>query len=219
MNESIRVLVAEDHTVVRAGLIALITSEDGLEVVGQAGDGLEAVERVRECQPDVILMDLSMPKLDGIGAITAIRQEQPRARVLVLTSFVEDEKVFAALKAGALGYLLKESSPDDLLRGIRAIHRGESWLHPAIALKLVRELSEPQVAALEEPLTERELDVLRLVAEGLSNKVIADRLDISERTARTHVSNILEKLHLANRTQATLYALKKGIAEHAEDQS
>ncbi len=219
MNESIRVLVAEDHTVVRAGLIALITSEDGLEVVGQAGDGLEAVERVRECQPDVILMDLSMPKLDGIGAITAIRQEQPRARVLVLTSFVEDEKVFAALKAGALGYLLKESSPDDLLRGIRAIHRGESWLHPAIALKLVRELSEPQVAALEEPLTERELDVLRLVAQGLSNKVIADRLDISERTARTHVSNILEKLHLANRTQATLYALKKGIAEHAEDQS
>lgn len=219
MNESIRVLVAEDHTVVRAGLIALITSEDGLEVVGQAGDGLEAVERVRECQPDVILMDLSMPKLDGIGAITAIRQEQPRARVLVLTSFVEDEKVFAALKAGALGYLLKESSPDDLLRGIRAIHRGESWLHPAIALKLVRELSEPQVAALEEPLTERELDILRLVAEGLSNKVIADRLDISERTARTHVSNILEKLHLANRTQATLYALKKGIAEHAEDQS
>lgn len=219
MNESIRVLVAEDHTVVRAGLIALITSEDGLEVVGQAGDGLEAVERVRECQPDVILMDLSMPKLDGIGAITAIRQEQPRARVLVLTSFVEDEKVFAALKAGALGYLLKESSPDDLLRGIRAIHRGESWLHPAIALKLVRELSGPQVAALEEPLTERELDVLRLVAEGLSNKVIADRLDISERTARTHVSNILEKLHLANRTQATLYALKKGIAEHAEDQS
>ena len=219
MNESIRVLVAEDHTVVRAGLISLITSEDGLEVVGQAGDGLEAVERVRECQPDVILMDLSMPKLDGIGAITAIRQEQPRARVLVLTSFVEDEKVFAALKAGALGYLLKESSPDDLLRGIRAIHRGESWLHPAIALKLVRELSEPQVAALEEPLTERELDILRLVAEGLSNKVIADRLDISERTARTHVSNILEKLHLANRTQATLYALKKGIAEHAEDQS
>jgi two-component system, NarL family, response regulator LiaR len=219
LNETIRVLVAEDHTVVRAGLIALISSEDGLEVVGQAGDGLEAVERVRECQPDVILMDLSMPKLDGIGAITAIRQEQPRARVLVLTSFVEDEKVFAALKAGALGYLLKESSPDDLLRGIRAIHRGESWLHPAIALKLVRELCEPQATALDDPLTERELEVLRLVAQGLSNKVIADRLEISERTARTHVSNILEKLHLANRTQATLYALKKGIVEHAEDQS
>jgi two-component system, NarL family, response regulator LiaR len=217
LNETIRVLVAEDHTVVRAGLIALISSEDGLEVVGQAGDGLEAVERVRECQPDVILMDLSMPKLDGIGAITAIRQEQPRARVLVLTSFVEDEKVFAALKAGALGYLLKESSPDDLLRGIRAIHRGESWLHPAIALKLVRELSEPQATALDGPLTERELEVLRLVARGLSNKVIADLLEISERTARTHVSNILEKLHLANRTQATLYALKKGLAATVED--
>ncbi len=213
MSETIRVFVAEDHAVVRAGLIALITSEDGLEVVGQAGDGLEALEKVRTCEPDVILMDLSMPKLDGIGAITAIRQEFPRVRVLVLTSYVEDDKVFAALKAGALGYLLKESSPDDLLRGIRAVHRGESWLHPAIALKLVRELTEPQAAPLENLLTERELEVLRLVAQGLANKVIADRLEISERTARTHVSNILEKLHLANRTQATLYAIKMGIAQ------
>lgn len=216
MSESIRVFVAEDHVVVRAGLVALIATEDGLEVVGQASDGLEAVQKVRECQPDVILMDLGMPKLDGIGAITAIRQEHPKARVLVLTSFIEDEKVFAALKAGALGYLLKESSPDDLLRGIRAVHRGESWLHPTIAAKLVRELSAPQAAPLEDPLTERELEVLRLVAQGLANKVIADRLNITERTARTHVSNILEKLHLANRTQATLYAIKKGIVENPE---
>jgi two-component system, NarL family, response regulator LiaR len=216
MSEAIRVFVAEDHTVVRAGLVALISSEDGLEVVGQAGDGLEALERVRACQPDVILMDLSMPKLDGIGAITAIRLEYPRARVLVLTSYVEDDKVFAALKAGALGYLLKESSPDDLLRGIRAVHRGESWLHPAIAAKLVRELTEPQAVPLENSLTERELGVLRLVAQGLANKVIADQLEISERTARTHVSNILEKLHLANRTQATLYAIKMGIAQNSD---
>lgn len=216
LSESIRVFVAEDHTVVRAGLVALISSEDGLEVVGQAGDGLEAIQGVRVCQPDVILMDLSMPRLDGIGAISAIKQEHPKIRVLVLTSFVEADKVFAALKAGALGYLLKESSPDDLLRGIRAVHRGESWLHPAIAAKLVHELSAPQAAALEDPLTERELEVLRLVAHGLANKVIADRLEISERTARTHVSNILEKLHLANRTQATLYAIRKGIAENSE---
>jgi two-component system, NarL family, response regulator LiaR len=216
MSETIRVFIAEDHTVVRAGLVALIASEDGLEVVGQAGDGLEALECVRVCQPDVILMDLSMPKLDGIGTITAIRQEYPRARVLVLTSYVEDDKVFAALKAGALGYLLKESSTDDLLRGIRAVHRGESWLHPAIAAKLVRELTEPQAVPLENTLTERELEVLRLVAQGLANKVIADQLEISERTARTHVSNILEKLHLANRTQATLYAIKMGIAQSSE---
>lgn len=216
MTELIRVFIAEDHAVVRAGLIALITSEDGLEVVGQAGDGLEALEMVRSCQPDVILMDLSMPKLDGIGAISAIRLENPRARVLVLTSYVEDDKVFAALKAGAIGYLLKESSPDDLLRGIRAVHRGESWLHPVIAAKLVRELTEPQTAPLENLLTERELEVLRLVAQGLANKVIADQLEISERTARTHVSNILEKLHLANRTQATLYAIKMGIAQNSD---
>ena len=216
MNEPIRILIAEDHTVVRAGLVALVSTEEGLTVVGQAGDGLEAVAQARACQPDVILMDLSMPKLDGIGAITAIKQEQPKVRVLVLTSFVEDEKVFAALKAGALGYLLKESSPDDLLRGIRAVYRGESWLHPAIASRLVREFSAPQAAPLEDPLTERELEVLNLVAQGLPNKVIADRLGISERTARTHVSNILEKLHLANRTQATLYALDKGLVKKPE---
>jgi NarL family two-component system response regulator LiaR len=217
LSEPIRVLVAEDHVIVRAGLVSLIATEDGLEVVGQAGDGQEAVQKARECQPDVILMDLAMPKLDGIGAIMAIRQEHPRARVLVLTSFIEDEKVFAALKAGALGYLLKESSPDDLLRGIRAVYRGESWLHPAIAARLVRELSAPQAPPLQDPLTERELEVLRLVAQGLANKLIADRLEISERTARTHVSNILEKLHLSNRTQATLYAIKKGLVNNQED--
>ncbi len=213
MQETIRVLIAEDHAVVRAGLKALIATEPGLEVVGDVGDGLEAVIRAQTLRPDVILMDLSMPRLDGINAIQQIKQENPQARILVLTSFIEDDKVFAAIKAGALGYLLKESSPDDLLRGIRAVHRGESWLHPAIAAKLIRDLHAPTSTAMEEPLTERELEIIKLVAQGLANKVIADRLEIAERTVRTHVSNILEKLHLANRTQATLYALKKGIVD------
>ena len=213
MQETIRVLIAEDHAVVRAGLKALIATEPGLEVVGDVGDGLEAVIRAQALQPDVILMDLSMPRLDGINAIQQIKQENPQARILVLTSFIEDDKVFAAIKAGALGYLLKESSPDDLLRGIRAVHRGESWLHPAIAAKLIRDLHAPMSILMEEPLTERELEIIKLVAQGLANKVIADRLGIAERTVRTHVSNILEKLHLANRTQATLYALKKGIVD------
>ena len=211
MNETIRVLITEDHTVVRAGLKALISSEPGLEVVGEAGDRLEAIEKVRTLQPDVILMDISMPRMDGITAITRIKLEHPQAKILVLTSFIEDDKVFAAIKAGALGYLLKESSPDDLLRGIRSVHRGESWLHPAIAIKLIRDLQAPTNVSLEEPLTSRELEILNLVAQGLANKEIAKQLEIAERTVRTHVSNILEKLHLANRTQATLYALKKGV--------
>ena len=204
-------LIAEDHAIVRAGLKALIATEPGLEVIGDVGDGLEAVAQARALRPDVILMDLSMPHMDGINATREIKSEHPGARILVLTSFIEDDKVFAAIKAGALGYLLKESSPDDLLRGIRAVHRGESWLHPAIAAKLIRDLQAPQNAPLKEPLTERELEIIKLVAQGLANKEIANQLEIAERTVRTHVSNILEKLHLANRTQATLYAIKKGL--------
>ena len=204
-------LIAEDHAIVRAGLKALIATEPGLEVIGDVSNGLEAVAQARALRPDVILMDLSMPHMDGINATREIKSEHPGARILVLTSFIEDDKVFAAIKAGALGYLLKESSPDDLLRGIRAVHRGESWLHPAIAAKLIRDLQAPQNVPLKEPLTERELEIIKLVAQGLANKEIANRLEIAERTVRTHVSNILEKLHLANRTQATLYAIKKGL--------
>ena len=209
--ETIRVLIAEDHAIVRAGLKALIATEPGLEVIGDVSNGLEAVAQARALRPDVILMDLSMPHMDGINATREIKSEHPGARILVLTSFIEDDKVFAAIKAGALGYLLKESSPDDLLRGIRAVHRGESWLHPAIAAKLIRDLQAPQNAPLKEPLTERELEIIKLVAQGLANKEIANQLEIAERTVRTQVSNILEKLHLANRTQATLYAIKKGL--------
>ena len=213
MTEAIRVLVADDHAVVREGLRGLISSEPGMEVVGEAKDGVETVLKAHALQPDVILIDLVMPRKDGIQAITEIKKNDPDARILVLTSFAEDDKVFPAIKQGALGYLLKDSSPQELLQAIRDVHLGESSLHPTIARKLIRELSQPSsLPPAEEPLTEREVDVLRLVAQGLSNDEIGEKLFISERTVRTHVSNILGKLHLANRTQAALYALREGLA-------
>jgi NarL family two-component system response regulator LiaR len=212
VSETIRVLIADDHTVVRGGLIALLEDVDGIEVVGEAADGQEAILKTRAMKPDVILMDLAMPRKTGIEAIEEIKHENPNARIVVLTSYSDDDKVFAAIKAGALGYLLKETSTADLLQAIRDVYHGESSLHPAIARKLIRELNRPaSLPPSDEPLTERELEVLILVARGLSNQDIADKLVISERTVRTHVSNILSKLHLANRTQAALYALKGGL--------
>lgn len=212
----IRVLVADDHAIVREGLRWLISTEPGMELVGEACDGLEVVQQAQALQPDVILMDLVMPRKDGIEAIGDIKRRDPEARILVLTSFAEDERVFSAIKAGALGYLIKDSSPQDLLRGIREVHRGEPSMDPTIARKLMRELQRSargsQLPPTEEPLTERELEVLKLVAQGLANQEIADQLVVSERTVRTHVSNILDKLHLANRTQAALYALREGLA-------
>jgi two-component system, NarL family, response regulator LiaR len=208
----IRVLIADDHTVVRGGLHALLEDVAGIEVVAEAADGVEAVLKTRAVKPDVILMDLQMPRMTGIEAIEEIKKENPNARILVLTSFSDDDKVFAAIKAGALGYLLKETTTQDLLQAIRDVHNGESSLHPAIARKLIRELNRPTtLPPSDEPLTEREAEVLILVARGLANQDIADKLVISERTVRTHVSNILSKLHLANRTQAALYALKEGL--------
>ena len=213
MTETIHILIADDHAIVREGLRALIDTERGMELVGEAADGVEAVLQARSLQPDVILLDLVMPRKDGIEAIGEIKQENPEARILVLTSFAEDEKVFPAIQAGALGYLLKDSSPQELIQAIREVYRGESSLHPTIARKLVREISQPSdLPATEEPLTEREVEVLSLVARGLSNQEIADSLVVSERTVRTHVSNILGKLHLANRTQAALYAVREGLA-------
>lgn len=218
MTESIRILIADDHAIVREGLRALIDAKPDMEIVGEAADGIEAVLKARSLQPDVILLDLVMPRQDGIEAIREIKQENPNARVLVLTSFAEDEKVFPAIKAGALGYLLKDSSPQELLHAIRDVYQGRSSLHPTIALKLIRELSRPSdLPPTEEPLTEREVEVLRLVAQGLTNQEIAEKLVISERTVGTHVSNILEKLHLANRTQAALYALREGLASLESD--
>ncbi|MEJ2208507.1 MAG: response regulator transcription factor [Anaerolineae bacterium] len=211
--ERIRILIADDHAIVREGLRALIETEPGMDLVAEAADGLEAVAQARRWKPDVTLLDLLMPRMDGVEAIGAIKQEQPEACILVLTSFAEDEKVFPAIKAGARGYLLKDTPPPVLLQAIRDVHRGESSLHPTIARKLLQELNQPaDLPPATDPLTEREVDVLRLVAQGLANEEIGERLFIAERTVRTHVSNILGKLHLANRTQAALYALREGIA-------
>jgi two-component system, NarL family, response regulator LiaR len=213
MSEPIRVLVVDDHAIVREGLRWLISTEPGIELVGEAADGIEAVAKARDLRPDVILMDLVMPRMDGITAITEIRTVLPEARILVLTSFSEDEQVFPAIKAGALGYLLKDTSPQMLLQAIRDIDAGTPSMHPFIAKKLIQELQRPSdLPPTGEPLTQREMEVLRLVAQGLSNEEIAARLFVGERTARTHVSNILRKLHLANRTQAALYALREGFA-------
>jgi NarL family two-component system response regulator LiaR len=185
-----------------------------MEVAGEAADGVEAVLKARSLQPDVILLDLVMPRKNGIEAITEIKQENPGARIMVLTSFAEDDKVFPAIKAGALGYLLKDCSPQELLQAIRETSQGESSLHPSIARKVIQELNRPSnLPPSEEPLTEREVEVLRLVGHGLPNQEIADRLTISERTVRAHVSSILTKLHLANRTQAALYAIREGLAD------
>jgi NarL family two-component system response regulator LiaR len=213
MTETIRILIADDHPVVRDGLRGLIETEPGMELVGEAADGTETVLKARSLRPDVILLDLVMPRKDGLTALREIKAENPEARILILTSFAEDQQVFMAIKAGALGYLLKDSSPQELLQAIRNVHRGESSLHPTIALKLIRELGQPSdLPPTEDPLTEREVEVLRLVAQGLSNRGIAERLVISERTVGNYVSNILSKLHLANRTQAALYALRSGLA-------
>jgi two-component system, NarL family, response regulator LiaR len=213
MCETIRVLIADDHAIVREGLRALIGTEPGMVLLGEAADGEEIVRLAEALRPDVILLDLVMPHKDGLAAIRELKAQNADVHILVLTSFAEDDKVFGAIKTGALGYLLKDSAPQAVLRAIREVARGEASLHPTIARKLIRELNQPdRPPPLEEPLTDREIEVLRLVAHGLSNQEIADRFVISERTIRTHVSSILGKLHLASRTQAALYALRQGIA-------
>jgi NarL family two-component system response regulator LiaR len=212
-SESIRILITDDHAVVREGLRTLIGTEPGMEVVGEAADGIEAVQKACSLRPDVILLDMVMPRMDGLEAINEIKRECPEAHILVLTSFSDDEKVFPAIKAGALGYLLKNATPQRLLNAIRDVHQGKPSLSSDIAKKLMNELQgASDLPPTEEPLTEREMDVLRLVAQGLSNQDIAETLVIGEGTVRTHVSNILSKLHLANRTQAALYALREGLA-------
>ena len=214
MSEKIRVLLADDHLVVRKGLQALISTHADLEVVGTAVDGVEAVDLAAELNPDVILLDIQMPRKSGVEAIDEIKAANPDARILVLTSFSEDETVFSAIKAGALGYLLKDASSGELVGAIRNVHQGRSSLHPDIAYKVIQELKKPTTEhpPTKEPLTGREVDVLRLVARGLTNQEIADQLVVSERTVRAHISNILGKLHLANRTQAALFALRQGLA-------
>jgi NarL family two-component system response regulator LiaR len=214
----IRVFIADDYTVVREGLRALLGTEPEIEIVGEATNGMDAITGIRALHPDVILLDLVMPHKSGLDVIVEISQDNPQARILVLTSFSDDDKVFPAIKAGALGYLLKDSSPEELLQAIRDVYHGEPSLDPAIALKLLREFKQPaNRPPVPEPLTEREMKVISLVSRGLTNQEIAEILVISERTVRTHVGNILSKLHLANRTQAALYALRKGLTSLDSD--
>lgn len=223
MTDKIRVLIADDHLIVRKGIQFLLSTEDDIDVIGEVADGVEAVAQAQLLKPDVILMDLVMPEIDGIEATRQITAKQSGTRVLVLTSFAADDKVFPAIKAGALGYLLKDSSPDDLVQAIHRVHRGEPSLEASIARKVLIEMaSGPKKPLSADPLSERELEILRLIARGCSNKEIAEQLVIADITVRTHVSNILGKLHLASRTQAALYAVREGIASlddvpHAEE--
>jgi NarL family two-component system response regulator LiaR len=213
MPPTIRVLIVDDHEIVRKGIRALLATKRDIQVVGEARDGAEAVTLALTLRPDVILMDLMMPKMNGIQATREITAGQAGSRILVLTSFAADEQVFPAIKAGALGYLLKDSGSQELVQAIRQVFHGEPSLDPAVARKVLAEISTPpQKPLTPDPLTTRELEILRLVAQGKSNKEIAECLVIAEETVHTHVSNILNKLHLASRTQAALYALKEGIA-------
>jgi NarL family two-component system response regulator LiaR len=198
---------------IREGLSAIIATQPDLQLVGAASDGVEAIEKARTLRPDVILLDLMMPRKDGLTAIKEIKQHDPDAHILVLTSFADDEKVFPAIKSGALGYLLKDASRDLLCQAIRDVARGQASLHPQIALRLLHEINQPaaNLPPTEEPLTEREMETLKLIARGLTNQEIGETLCIHERTVTKYVSGILAKLHLANRTQAALYALRQGV--------
>ena len=210
--ERIRVLLVDDHTVVRRGLRTFFDLTGDIQVVGEAGDGEQAIAEALRLKPDVILMDLMMPRTDGLTAIAAIKQAQPEIEIVAVTSFIEEDKVTAALEAGATGYLLKDAEAEEVAAAVRAAFAGETHLDAAVARMLARRMRERRSAPPQaEPLTQRELEVLSLVGHGASNKEIAGELFITERTARTHVSNILGKLGLASRTQAALYAVEHNL--------
>lgn len=208
--ETITVLLIDDHRVVRQGLRDFLELQPDIEVVGEASSGEEGVQLARELLPDVVLMDLVMPEMDGIEATRQLKAVSPSSQVIVLTSYSEDERIFPAIKAGALSYLLKDVGPDDLVRAIKAARRGEATLHPSVATRLMQELTSQRSSPLD-LLTDRERDVLTCIARGMSNADIAEHLIIGERTVKTHVSNILSKLHLQDRTQAALLALRERL--------
>jgi len=213
MSAPITVLIVDDHAVVRSGLRAYLETQPDLEVVAEAASGREAVQLAAEHVPDVVLMDLVMPEMDGVEATRRIRDASPRTRVVVLTSFHDDVHIFPAIKAGALSYLLKDIGPEELGEAVRAAARGEAVLHPRVAARLADELRGAWTAGINPyaELSARERDVLRLVAEGRSNAEIAAQLVLSEKTVKSHVSNILSKLHLADRTQAAVFAWREGL--------
>ena len=216
--EIIKVLIVDDHQVVRQGLRTFLELHEDISVIGEADDGIKAVEMVSQLQPDVVLMDLVMPHMDGITATQKVHASGSSTKIIALTSFSEDDKVFPAIQAGAASYLLKDVSPDDLVDAIRAVHHGEARLHPDITRKLMEQVSHAKSITQDTPLeelTKRERDVIRLVALGRNNREIAKELFISEKTVKTHISNILGKLNLEHRTQLAIYAIKNNLVEVA----
>jgi two-component system, NarL family, response regulator LiaR len=213
MAEPIRVLVVDDHAVVREGLRAFLQLQEGIEVAGEAGDGREALTEAARLRPDVILMDLVMPKLDGIGAMRSLREQLPTARVIVLTSFLDEDKLLPALRSGAAGYLLKNAPPQELARAVRAAHAGEALIDPVVAARLVESLAAGGEPEPLDRLTPREREVLVLIGRGFPNKQIARELGVSEKTVKTHVGHVLAKLGVADRTQAAVFAVRAGLVE------
>jgi NarL family two-component system response regulator LiaR len=200
----IRVLIADDHAVVRQGLRTFLDLQEDIEVVAEASDGVEALDAAERLEPDVVLIDLVMPRMDGIEAIRRLRERAPAARAIVLSSFIDDDKLFPAVRAGAAGYLLKDVQPQELVEAIRTVHAGGALLHPQVAARLLEEMTE-------NPLTPREREVIALIGRGMPNKLIARELSLSEKTVKAHVSNILAKLGVTDRTQAALYAVREGL--------
>jgi len=218
MAEPIRILLVDDHAVVREGLRGFLALQPGFEIVGEAADGIEAIDQAAALEPDVILMDLVMPRLDGVSAMRELHRRSPHSRVVVLTSFLDDDRLLTALESGAAGYLLKNSQPAELARAVRAAHAGEAIIDPTAAARLVRALSDrprPTPGAAFEHLTARERDVLRLIAGGRSNKRIALELGISEKTVKAHVGHVLAKLGVSDRTQAAVLAVQEGLVQRS----
>jgi two-component system NarL family response regulator len=216
--EKIRVLIADDHTLFRKGVRKMLEAEEDMEVAGEAGTGREALEKARKLMPDVVLMDITMPEMDGIEATRSLCREMPHAGVVFVTMFEDDESVIKGLQAGGRGYILKDSDPQTMLRAIRAVAGGESLLGPTVALKVMRQFSalDKGRSQLSGELTAREMEVLQAIAGGLSNKEIAGKLAISEKTVKNHINNIFSKLHLFDRTQAMLFAIRKGLVKIEE---
>jgi NarL family two-component system response regulator LiaR len=211
----IRVLIADDHAVVRRGLRTFLELQDEIEVVGEAEDGEQALVEAERLDPDVVLLDLVMPRVDGLAALRGLRERSPRSRVIVLTTFLDDDKLLPAVRAGAAGYLLKDVEPQELVSAIRTVHAGDALLHPAAAARVMAELVESSRPTPASLLTPREAEVLALIARGQPNKVIARELGVSEKTVKTHVSNVLGKLGVSDRTQAALYAVREGLVPRA----